>query len=352
MKTLKLYPELKDNLWGGRKLIEKYGKITKNSICAESWELSFHPDGPTRLEDGALLCETVKKDELGKNTDIFDNFPLMIKLIDAKDNLSVQVHPSDEYALSNENSYGKTEMWYIVEADEGAGIYLGFKRDVTEDEVDFAIKNNSLSSLMNFFEVKAGDCFFIPSGTIHAIGTGCLIYEIQQNSNLTYRVYDYGRRDKNGNTRELHVEKAMNVLNFSEYKGVKLDSDLLGISKYFTARKAVLNNEKRLFEKDAASFRCVSVTDGSGYINDTPINLGDSYFIPANESFTLSGDMTAIIAEVRRYGIKTEKVGDEYTATLFDDNGALVCTKNAKTEEEARQKVFEATNITKSDISL
>lgn len=352
MKTLKLYPELKDNLWGGRRLIDKYGKTTKNSICAESWELSFHPDGPTRLEDGMLLSEYVTKEDLGKNTEIFNSFPLMIKLIDAKDNLSVQVHPSDDYALANENSYGKTEMWYIVEADDGAGIYLGFKRDVTGEEVNTAIKTNTLTSLMNFFEVKAGDCFFIPSGTIHAIGTGCLIYEIQQNSNLTYRVYDYDRRDKNGNTRELHIEKALKVLDFSEYKGVTLDGDLLGISKYFTARKAVLKNERIEFAKDPASFRCVTVTEGKGFINDTEINLGDSYFIPANESFTLSGSMTAIVAELRRYGIKIEKSGDEYTATLFDDNSALICTKSAKTEEEAKQKVFAATNITKSDISL
>lgn len=352
MKIEKLYPELKDNLWGGRKLIDKYGKNTKNSICAESWELSFHPDGPTKLESGALLSDVVTSRERGTNTQIFDSFPLMIKLIDAKDNLSVQVHPSDDYALKNENSYGKTEMWYIVEADEGAGIYLGFKRNVSKEEVESAIKSNTLTSLMNFFEVKRGDCFFIPSGTIHAIGTGCLIYEIQQNSNLTYRVYDYDRKDKNGNPRELHVEKALKVLDFSEYKGTKLGGDLLGISKYFTARRAVLNNEKKLFEKDAACFRCVTVTDGCGFINNTPLKLGDSYFIPANESFTLSGSMTAIIAELRRYGIKTEQKGGEFIATIFDDKYKIICQKNAKNEEEARQKAFEATNITKSDISL
>ncbi len=194
----------------------------------------------------------------------------MIKLIDANDNLSVHVHPSDDYALTHENSYGKTEMWYIVEADEGAGIYLCFNRRVSKDEVDVAIKENTLTALMNFFEVKAGDCFFIPSGTIHAIGTGCLIYEIQQNSNLIYLVYDYDRRDKNGNTRELHIEKALNVLDFSKYKGVRLDGDLLGINKYFTARKAVLKNECKVFEEDSAIFRCVTVTDGKGYINAPP----------------------------------------------------------------------------------
>ena len=138
---------------------------------------------------------------------------MLIKFIDAEQNLSVQVHPSDEYALQHENSFGKTEMWYIVEAEEGAGIYLGFNRTVTKEEYEAAIKENRLTELLNFYEVKAGDCYFIPSGTIHAIGKGCLICEIQQNSNLTYRVYDYGRKDKNGKERELHIDKAPRVTN-------------------------------------------------------------------------------------------------------------------------------------------
>lgn len=352
MNTEKLYPELKDNIWGGRKLIEKYGKTTKNAICAESWELSFHPDGPTKLSDGSRLCDVANEELLGANTKNFEFFPLMIKLIDAKDNLSVQVHPDDTYALKYENSFGKTEMWYIVEADEGAGIYLGFKEDVSEEQVENAIKQNTLTSLMNFFEVKAGDCYFIPSGTIHAIGTGCLIYEIQQNSNLTYRVYDYDRRDKNGNPRELHVEKALKVLDFSKYEPTARDGELLGISKYFTAKKVILKDEARAFMEDEASFRCVTVTKGAGYINNIPICLGDSYFIPAGSAFSLSGEMTAIIAEVRKYGVKAELSDSCYTVTLFDDLGNSICCATENTEEKAKQKLYKLMNISENDLTL
>ncbi len=198
MKIEKLIPTCKDYLWGGNKLKEKYGKCTVCDPCAESWELSFHTDGKTLLLDGKTLEETVTDFEMGNNIQNFPFFSVLIKFIDAKSNLSVQVHPSDEYALTHENSFGKTEMWYIVEADEGAGIYLGFNRDVTAEEYERAIKENTLTDLLEFYSVKSGECYFIPAGTIHAIGAGCLICEIQQNSNLTYRVYDYGRRDKNG----------------------------------------------------------------------------------------------------------------------------------------------------------
>ncbi len=211
MEIVKLYPECKDYVWGGTKLKQKYGKITDKTPCAESWELSFHKDGLTKLSNGKTLAESVTEKDLGEKAKSFPFFPSLIKFIDAEQNLSVQVHPSDDYALEHENSFGKTEMWYVVEAEEGAGLYVGFNKDVTKEEFEQAIKENRLTELLNFFEVKAGDCYFIPSGTIHAIAKGCLICEIQQNSNLTYRVYDYGRKDKNGNERELHVDKALKV---------------------------------------------------------------------------------------------------------------------------------------------
>ena len=140
MKIEKLYPECKDYVWGGEKLKTDYGKLTDKTPCAESWELSFHKDGLTRLANGKTLAETVTEMDLGENVKGFPFFPVLIKFIDAKENLSVQVHPSDEYALANENSFGKTEMWYIVEAEEGTGIYLGFNRDVTKEEYEAAIK--------------------------------------------------------------------------------------------------------------------------------------------------------------------------------------------------------------------
>ena len=261
MQICKLIPECKDNIWGGKKLKEKYGKVTDKNICAESWELSFHKDGPCKLENGTTLAESVSEADLGYNVKQFTFFPTLIKFIDAQGDLSVQVHPSDDYALTNENSFGKTEMWYIVEADEGAGIYLGFNRNVTKAEYEDAIKNNTLTELLNFYPVKVGDCYFIPSGTIHAIGKGCLICEIQQNSNLTYRVYDYGRVDANGKQRELHVDKALKVTSLESYKPVEL-GDLLGVSKYFTVKKIALNGSEH-FKTDGSTFNCLTCISGS-----------------------------------------------------------------------------------------
>ena len=271
MEIVKLIPECKDNIWGGMKLKEKYGKQTEKNPVAESWELSFHKDGPTRLESGKTLQETVTETDLGENCKGFPFFPMLVKLIDAKQDLSVQVHPSDAYALKNENSFGKTGMWYIVEADEGAGIYLGFKETITQAQFEQAIENNTLTELLNFFEVKAGDCYFIPSGTIHAIATGCLICEIQQNSNLTYRVYDYGRRDKDGNLRELHVEKALKVTDLNKYEYTPLNiktaqGDLLGLSRYFTTTSVLVNGESTV-TADKASFKCLTCVAGSGAVD-------------------------------------------------------------------------------------
>ena len=133
-KIYKLYPECKDYLWGGERLKKEYGKITDKTPCAESWELSYHKDGLTKVADGKTLKDTITKEQLGKNCEDFEFFPVLIKLIDAEQNLSVQVHPSDDYALKYENSYGKTEMWYIVDAEAGAGIYCGFKRDTSKEE--------------------------------------------------------------------------------------------------------------------------------------------------------------------------------------------------------------------------
>ena len=297
MKIEKLYPACKDYLWGGNKLKEKYNKSTDKTPCAESWELSFHKDGLTRLASGKTLAESVMEKDLGENAKAFAFFPVLNKFIDAKQDLSVQVHPSDEYALKNENSFGKTEMWYIVEAEQGAGIYLGFNRDVTKEEYEIAIKEKRLTKLLNFYEVKAGECYFIPSGTIHAIGKGCLIYEIQQNSNLTYRVYDYGRKDKNGNERELHIEKALKVTNLTKFKPITF-ADCLGKCAYFTVKKINVKGETSL-ETDEKSFACITCVKGQGEIDRQIIQTGDSYFIPANYgTFTLHGDMEIIQTEI------------------------------------------------------
>ena len=297
MKIEKLYPECKDYIWGGTKLKTNYGKQTDKTPCAESWELSFHKDGLTCLEDGRTLAEIVTKKGLGENVIDFPFFPVLIKFIDAKDNLSVQVHPSDEYALKNENSFGKTEMWYIVEAEQGAGIYLGFNRDVTKEEYETTIKEKRLTELLNFYEVKAGECYFIPSGTIHAIGKGCLICEIQQNSNLTYRVYDYGRKDKNGNERELHIDKALKVTNLNKFEPITFE-DCLGKCEYFTVQKYEINGEKK-FSTDEKSFQCITCVKGNGFIDDMEISQGDSYFVPANYGkYVIIGNVDIIVTKI------------------------------------------------------
>ena len=361
MYIKKLYPEYKDYLWGGEKLKTKYGKQTDKTPCAESWELSFHKDGLTRLADGKTLAESVTAMDLGENVNVFPFFPVLIKFIDAKENLSVQVHPSDEYALKNENSFGKTEMWYIVEAEQGAGIYLGFNRDVTKEEYETAIKEKRLTELLNFYEVKAGECYFIPSGTIHAIGKGCLICEIQQNSNLTYRVYDYGRKDKNGNERELHIENALQVTKLTRRKNTPLTGDTLGVSKYFTVKKLCIKNE--VLRADNKTFQCLTCVKGQGEIDGQTIQIGDSFFVPANfGEYTLKGDMEIIMTEIRKYYIGIDLGGTFIKGGIVDDLGNILISDKVPTESENGagrvalnisnlcKALLEQVNMTASDI--
>ena len=249
----KIHPACKQYLWGGEKLIREYGISSPKTPLAEAWVLSAHPDGDSRISfsdesrfsEGAASSEGAKSSEgtessegrffsegdscshgesfaeylkshpeaagsLGK---AFPFFPTLIKLIDAKKALSIQVHPDDSFALSREGQYGKTEMWIVLEREEGAFLYFGFQKDYTEEEIRRAIEEDNFPSLLCKVMVEPGDVFFIPAGTVHAIGAGILLAEVQQNSNLTYRVYDYGRKDAQGNTRELHVEKALEVMN-------------------------------------------------------------------------------------------------------------------------------------------
>ena len=338
-KVVRLYPECKDNLWGGVALREKYGKQTDKNPVAESWELSFHKDGPTRLFDGRTLAEVATEKELGKNCQGFPFFPTLVKLIDAKQDLSVQVHPSDDYALKHENSYGKTEMWYVVEAEEGAGLYVGLRRPLTKGELEAAIVANTLTEQLNFFEVKAGDCYFIPSGTIHAIGAGCLICEIQQNSNLTYRVYDYGRKDKDGKERELHVEKALKVSTLERYENKPLGiqrsfGELLGASKYFTTTKVCLNGSLSL-PMDEGSFKSITVLDGEGKIGEESFARGDSFFLPAGtESVDICGHGTLIVVEIRKYYVGIDLGGTFIKGGIVDDLGNIVYQGKVPTESD------------------
>lgn len=305
---IKLTPVIKDYLWGGRRLITDFGKKTTLEKAAESWELSTHPDGESTVSDGEFsgmkLSEYIAangRECIGTRASEFEMFPILIKLIDAKDNLSIQVHPEDDYALKTEGEYGKTEMWYIVDCDEDSYLYYGLNREVTKEEFELRIKNNTLLDILNKVPVHKGDVFFIPAGTIHAICSGILICEVQQNSNTTYRVYDYDRRGADGKPRELHASKAIDVSNLYPAPAQKKYPDgILASCKYFTVKKLAESCNIELTEE---SFRSLVITNGSGTLelNGESLNFtkGDSIFIPAqNGTAALSGDFEAILSYV------------------------------------------------------
>ncbi len=300
-KVYKLTPALKDNIWGGNKL-RGYGKESDKDRIAESWELSFTNGGEARTENGAEMSEAFPRSTWGTSADRFRAFPVLTKFIDAKDNLSVQVHPSDDYALANEGQFGKTEMWYVVEADEGAGLYMGLERECDPDEFAASVADGTVEQLLSFKRVKRGDVYFIPSGTIHAIGAGVVIFEIQQNSTLTYRLYDYMRRDKDGNLRELHVDKAMKVSLLEPYKETAFDEDdesLIGKCEYFETRKYKLNFTKKVFNVEKDSFLSITCVGGSGAVDGKKTSLGDTFFIPAGAGeIVVEGDLEIITVKV------------------------------------------------------
>ena len=301
---VKLAPAFKDYLWGGERLKTEFNKNTDMTPLAESWELSAHKDGQSIVAEGdykgmtlTAYLETLGKEALGTACEKYDYFPLLIKLIDAKGDLSVQVHPSDEYALTHEGEYGKTEMWYILDCEEGAALYYGFTKDTTREEYESAIKEGRLTDILNRVPVKRGDVFFIPAGTVHAIGAGILICEIQQNSNTTYRVYDYNRRDKDGNLRPLHVEKALAVSDLKKSPALPEIPDeanvLLAECGYFEVRRLRFAGEGTI-TATAESFTALTVTEGEGTLSDGESVLsfrkGDTLFIPAQEkAFAVTG---------------------------------------------------------------
>ena len=219
---IKLKSVYQEYIWGGSKIHELLHKDTGTlPRVAESWEVSTHPAGKSIVENGAFRGKTLNEyfDQIGWGTAgryaaRNHQLPILIKYIDAKENLSIQVHPNDKYAKKHEGDNGKNEMWFVLAADEGAFIYLGFSRDVTKEEIKRRIADNTLEEVLNRVEVKPNEAFYIPAGTVHAIGAGCLICEVQQTSNVTYRIYDYGRTDENGKQRELHVKKALDVLDY------------------------------------------------------------------------------------------------------------------------------------------
>ena len=311
---VKLAPAFKDYLWGGERLKTEFNKNTDMTPLAESWELSAHKDGQSIVAEGTYAgltltayLEALGRDALGTACGKYDYFPLLIKLIDAKGDLSVQVHPSDAYALEHEGEYGKTEMWYVLDCEEGAALYYGFKEDTSREEYETAIKEGRLTDILNRVPVKRGNVFFIPAGTVHAIGAGILICEIQQNSNTTYRVYDYNRRDKDGNLRPLHVEKALAVSDLRKSPALPAIPDgedvLLAECGYFAVRRLRFAGTGTV-TATAESFTALTVTAGEGILSDGESTLsfrkGDTLFIPAQDAaFTVTGECEMILSRAK-----------------------------------------------------
>lgn len=285
MKPIKLSPITKKIIWGGSRLANDYGKGTPGEQIAESWELTDRVDGVNTIVggeyDGKLLSDYLNANP-AYVSDSWDGerFPLLIKLIDAEADLSIQVHPDDDYALAHTDDLGKTEMWYIVDAAPDAHIIYGMKEKYPREVVEKAISEGTLEELMNYVPVKKGETYFIPSGMVHAICHGILIAEIQQNSNITYRVYDYNRRQPDGSLRQLHVEDALNVIERVDPDSMKseIGGDIIAKCKYFTVSE--YSNKKIDLEATKESFVHVLCVNG-----ECSINLGDSYSVACGESF-------------------------------------------------------------------
>lgn len=307
-KPFLLKPVGKDYLWGGTRLNDDFSKGIDLDPLAETWECSTHPDGLSVVASGKYKDMTLKQifklhpEYLGKHNEKYGELPILIKFIDAKKDLSVQVHPTDEYAQKHENGQkGKTEMWYVMDAVGNASLVYGFKNTVTKKQLENSIHNGTIEKYLQKVPVHKDDVFFVKAGTVHAIGAGALIAEIQENSNLTYRLYDYNREDKNGNKRPLHIEKALNVADLNGANEPKQPlrvlryrngsaSELLCRCKYFQVERMLINTERiRSLTKiyaDSTSFQVLLCVDGCGLLTDKKaVNIsffkGDCIFIPA-----------------------------------------------------------------------
>lgn len=294
-KIYELIPPLKEYIWAGENL-KKYKKTELGKI-SESWELSFLKGDETKLiydNQEITISEFIEKEEIKKyiNPKLKN---LLVKLIDSSQSLSIQVHPSDEYALKYENSLGKTEMWIILEAEKDSYINLGFNKDVSKSDFPELIKDDSILKCLNKIYVKPGDVYLIKPGTIHAIGKGITLLEIQESSKLTYRVYDFNRVDNSGNKRELHVDKAMDVLNFSrlEVKNLKEEKEIK--TEYFVVKGDLVNEEK---EVEISKASIITVIDGEGKIDELNVSKYKSYLILPSKKLFLKGRFKYFLTSV------------------------------------------------------
>jgi mannose-6-phosphate isomerase len=311
MQPIKFQPLLKQTLWGGDKIVTFKHLDSQLENVGESWEISGVKDNETIVKEGPLkgksLNEVVAelKDRLvGKeNYQRFgDEFPLLIKFIDARQDLSIQVHPNDEIAHKQGKPRGKTEMWYLMESEPGAKLYCGLKKQITPDQYKEMVDNDTICDALAQYEVKEGDCFFLPAGRIHAIGPGCFLAEIQQTSDVTYRIYDYKRKDKNGNYRELHTKLAAESINYqveNDYRTHYVGRLNKGVSlvqcPYFCTAVYDLNEPMTLDYSELDSFVILIGLKGEGKIidnegNEVSIMAGDTLLIPATtETLSVSG---------------------------------------------------------------
>ena len=291
-----LKPVGKEILWGGRRLNDDFSKGIDLSPLAETWECSTHPDGQSTVASGSFvgqpLADVLKEhpEFLGANCQGKKELPILVKLVDAERDLSIQVHPTDEYAkLHEKGQRGKTEFWYVLDATKDARIVYGFANDVDERLVRDAIENATLERLLQTIPVHKDDLFMIKAGTVHAIGAGTLLVEIQQNSNLTYRLYDYDRRDKQGKKRPLHIEKALAVADFSSSARPRQPLRMLRYRQGCALELLCINTERCRsmvpYRADGDSFRVLLCTDGCGSLlfadQTLPFFRGDGLFVPA-----------------------------------------------------------------------
>ncbi len=316
---LKLTYIAKNAIWGGKKLMNEWGKQSSDDAIAETWELSVRDREMAIILNGEAKDMTLREyiaacgaDCVCPDYTLDKPFPLLIKFIDAADRLSVQVHPDDTYARDVEGDVGKTEMWYIVDAEEGAEIVCGLADGVSEADFAAAVKEGRTADVLKHVPVKKGDFFFIPAGQVHAIGAGILIAEIQQNSDLTYRVYDYDRVGADSQKRPLHVEKALDVTrvwNDSDCNAVAFsrgnecsDGVLLANSKYFSVVKKTVRSRSlaTVTKKSFCHLLCIEGNGTLAFGNDSlDISRGDSFFLPAGMGeYSLDGDLTVICSEI------------------------------------------------------
>ena len=307
-------PEMKERVWGGRAL-EQFGLKLPDGPIGEGWMIGDHPNGTTKVVNGELagmgldqIREQYGKELFGTKgfSEKNGRFPLLIKLLDCQDDLSVQVHPNDHYDRLPQGELGKTEMWYILDAKPGAKIIYGLNDEVTREQLAQAIEENRILDCLREIPVEAGDSFYIPAGTVHALGAGILVAEIQQNSDSTYRLYDYNRLGLDGKPRELHIEDSLNVIAYEGSGSSYMKTELAGANQWLTlARSPFFITEKGKVEQawalqtTAESFVIHIICDGTGTIQwadgELAVKPGECYLIPANlGNYTLTGSMTVL----------------------------------------------------------